>query len=73
MWSWLGRVLGCMVEAHGPRFDSGCCLNALDYSVLIVAGIVNTSRLGFSYGEFEGFYHGKFPGYQKKKKKKRMW
>ncbi|RVW53001.1 FKBP12-interacting protein of 37 kDa [Vitis vinifera] len=47
-----------MVEAHGPRFDSGCCLNALDYSVLIVAGIVNTSRLGFSYGEFEGFYHG---------------
>ena len=48
--SWLGQMLGCVIDAHNPRFDSYCLLNALDYLVLVVVDVVSTSMFGSQCG-----------------------
>lgn len=42
--SWLGQMVGCVVEAHGSRFESYRQLNNLIYPMLVVAGTISTPR-----------------------------
>lgn len=32
------RISRCVVEVHGPEFDSRCWLNALDNLILVLEG-----------------------------------
>lgn len=48
--SCLGRITGCVLEAHDPRFDFYWRLNVLNHPVSVVVGVVNTP----SFGSLEG-------------------